>query len=96
MITHKIGDVVTEKLLGKAFVGESCQLDVVFAETLAIVSSQGNLNLVVNVEPLGVMVHLVGLKVEVARFVLERLFSRLQRVNYKCHQFLQYFILYQL
>ena len=77
MITHKIGDVVTEKLLGKAFVGESCQLDVVFAETLAIMSSQSNLNLVVNVEPLGVMVHLVGLKVEVTLLVLGRLFSKI-------------------
>ena len=69
LITHKIGDLDvvtdTEKLLGKAFVDESCQLDIIFTETFAIVSSQGNLNLVVNVEPFGVMVHLVGLKVKV-------------------------------
>ena len=49
-------------LLRKAFVDECCQFDVVITQTLAIVSGQGNLNLVVHVEPLRMMVHLVGLQ----------------------------------
>ena len=49
-------------LLSGALVDEGGQLDVVHAEALAVVSGQRHLDLVVDVEPLRVMVHLIGLE----------------------------------
>lgn len=53
-------DSVDIYLLGNR-VNERCQCDVPLGEALAIMSRESNRDSVVNIEPLGVVVHLVGL-----------------------------------
>lgn len=49
-------------LLCDTLVDEGSKFDVVVAQPLTVVGGQGDLDFVVNVEPLGMVVHLVGLK----------------------------------